>query len=56
MSLTPLMATLGQDLGQGWPQAGLLVAEDGQDRPVELFEGLETRLGGLSGLNGLCWH
>ena len=46
--LTPLMRTLGQDLSQGRSQAGLLVTEEGQDRPVELLEGLEKGLkGGL---------
>src|SRR5439155_23277021 len=41
MGLTPLMATRGQDLGQRRSQAGLLVAEHGQNRPLQVRERLQ---------------
>ena len=41
MGLTPWMATLGPDLGQRRSQAGLLVAEPGQNRPLQVRERLQ---------------
>src|ERR671922_2740072 len=40
MGLTKLITTLRQHLGHRWHQAGLLVAEHRQNRPLQLREGL----------------
>ena len=41
MGLTPWMATLGPDLGPRRSHAGLLVAEPGQNRPLQVRERLQ---------------
>jgi hypothetical protein len=38
MGLTKLMTTVGQDLGHCRDQALLLVAEHGENRPLQVFE------------------
>ena len=38
MGLTKLIATVGQDRGHGWYQTLLLVAEHGQDGPLQVLE------------------
>ena len=44
VGLTELMTAVGQDRGDGRHQARLFVAEDGQNRPLQVFEGGEERL------------
>ena len=44
VDLTELMTAVGQDGGDGRYQARLFVAEDGQNRPLQVLQGGEERL------------
>ena len=51
VSLAALLPAVGQDGGDGWHQARVFVAEDGQNRPLQVLQGREERLArGLSQL------